>query len=345
MSYVVYLSSGWNETDLSCPRPLLWTPSALSSRKARLIVCIIAACIHLAFWLQLVVCPSLRHKTMQWLYAYLISDGLLLFRFFFIYVVYVVSTECQPNENWVLFMYYFEATMDNYLNILEAYILLALNICRYVQIAYKCNVYRVYGKLLILIHLSIYILPLMFLFVPFFLHWSQLEVAARDYCQVMYNNVYVQAFNVIFAFVLPISLNILVIYRSVRHVRLTNSLRQTRHYVSAREKYNRSLVIQFLAFYIIWLALWSPNVIVYQISIGSSELTGYVRLLNFIEIALDPVIIAALDVRFWQEWRKVFTRLTNTNLLGKSEAARIHPLSVNVQAASGPNPRPPTTTI
>ncbi|CAF3923527.1 unnamed protein product [Adineta steineri] len=337
-------SSIFNSTNITCPTPLFWTQEALDSRKARLIVCIIASFIHSIFWLQLAFCSSVRQTSMQWIYAYLITDMVLLFRFFLIYIVYSTSNICEPSRPWVLFIYYFDGTVDNYFNLLEVYILLALNICRYIQIVYNKNVYRAHAKLLILAHLCIYIFPLISLVIQFVCGWSQLVVNFRDSSQVTYTNIYIQVFNVITAFVLPISLNITVIYLSMRHVRLTSTLQQGQHHVSAREKYNRSLVIQFLVFYTIWLSLWSPNIIVYQISIDGN-VTSIVRLLNFIGITLDPIIIAALDVRFWQEWRKVFMYLKNNKIFNQPNGGRIRPATTNVHVISAKTPRLQTTAL
>ncbi|UJR21568.1 hypothetical protein I4U23_024651 [Adineta vaga] len=333
-----------NGTDVLCPQPLLWTESAIENRRARLIVCIAAIFTHSIFWLQLAFCSSVRQSSMQWLYAYLVTDIFLLFRYFFIYIIYTTTADCNPNRSWVLFMYYFEALLDNYMNILEVYILLALNVCRYIQIAYNRNVYRIHTKSLILSHLLIYILPAISLFVQFYTGWSQIKIIPRDSCQVVYTNIYIQVFNVITAFALPIFLNILVIYMSVRHVRLTSTLQRAAHHVSAREKYNRSLVIQFLLFYIIWVSLWSPNVIVFQISISDDIITRNVRLLNFIEIVLDPIIIAALDVRFWQEWRRTFLYVKTNQFRSRTNAGRVQPTTTNAQkAVSNKNPRLQTT--
>jgi hypothetical protein len=281
-----------------------WSQSSITNQQGTLIVCIIASIIHGVFWFQFVLCSSVRQKSMQWIYAYLITDILLLFRFFFIYVIHSTSKDCLPNEVWASFICYFEATVDNYLNVLEVYILLALNICRYIQIAYNRNVYIKDPKLLLFAHLIIYLLPLITLIIQSLIGWAKLEYFFDDVCDIRYTNLYVQIFNVIIDFVLPIALNILVISISIRNVHITSRLRTTNHHISAREKYHRSLVIQFLCFYIIWLSLWSPNVIVYQFTSGRSVLTTNVRLINFIEIALDPLIIGALDVRFWHAWKK-----------------------------------------
>ncbi|UJR21503.1 hypothetical protein I4U23_024588 [Adineta vaga] len=292
----------FNDTNITCPMPLLWPKEMVDSRRPRLIVFMIAIFTHTVFWLQLAFCPSVRQKSMQWIYAYLVTDIFLLARFIITYIVRTTTTECEPSPAWVIFICYFDAIFDNYFNVLEVYILLALNICRYVQIAYNRNVYEVHKSCLVFAHLGIYSFTLISLVIQFVLGWCQIYVIFRDSCQVIYTNLYIQIFNIATAFAIPIFLNVIVIYMSARHIRLASTLQKATH-VSAREKYNRSLVIQFLVFYTIWVALWAPNVILYQIS-GGGNLTSIFRLLNFIEIALDPIILAALDVRFCQAWQK-----------------------------------------
>jgi hypothetical protein len=165
---------------------------------------------------------------------------------------------------WANFICYFEAFGSDYLNVLEVYILLALNICRYAQIAYNKNLYITHVRSLICAHLAIYLMPIINFIVQISVDWADLKIIPGDSCYVQHISIYVQTFNIILDFGLPISLNILVIYASIHHVHLTSGLRRTQHHVTAREKYHRSLVIQFLVFYIIWFSLWSPNVFVYQ---------------------------------------------------------------------------------
>ena len=301
-----------NNTTDACFAPLLWNQSSAARRYPRVYICSIAAVIHAIFWLQLALCASVRQSSMQWIYSYLVTDVLLIIRFFWNYIVRTQTTDCNPSRAWVVFMCYFEATVDNYLNIIEVYILLALNICRYIQIAYNQNVYRLYKKSLVLSHLGIYFGSLLILVVPYLFGWSVVNEYPKDRCETVYTNDYIQAFNMIFAFSLPILLNIGVIYLSVRHVNLVSGLQRGQHHLSARQKYHRTLVIQFLVFYIIWLSLWSPNIIIYQVTYSSPELTATFRLINYIEIAIDPFILAALDVRFWQAWKQSFVTTKNS---------------------------------
>ncbi len=52
--------------------------------------------------------------------------------------------------------------------------------------------------------------------------------------------------------------------------------------------------------------------------------------LNFIEITLDPIIIAALDVRFWKLWRHIWIQLKNRYFLRLQRQRRqIHPIEID----------------
>ncbi|CAF5117819.1 unnamed protein product, partial [Rotaria sp. Silwood1] len=167
-------------------------------------------------------------------------------------------------------------------------------------------------KLLIFTHFCIYLIPLVVCIVEFLVGWTQIKDPIGDSCEVFYTNIYVQIFNIIFACALPMSLNMLLIYASVHHVHLTSVLQSTQHHVSAREKYHRSLVIQFFCFYFIWGVLWLPYVIIFQVSFRQQNVMNVVMLLSLVETACDPIIVGALDVRFWHQWRKIGVHLKNT---------------------------------
>ena len=207
--------------------------------------------------------------------------------------------------------------------------MLALNICRYIQIVHNRDVYTIYVRSLIAAHLAIYLTPWIGFLIQLLVRWAQFRDFIGGSCDIAYTNIYIKIFNLLCGIVLPILLNIIVIYFNVRHVHLTSRLHRAQHRVSAREKYHRSLVIQFLIFYTVWLLLWSPNLIVYQFTSGVSKATQIASLLNFIEIALDPIIIAALDVRFQKLWRNLWTRLQGTVLCNRVNQIRIVPIATN----------------
>ena len=320
----------FNGTIDSCPFSLRWSQADIDSQRAFLGICIAAAIAHSIFWLPFTCCSLVRQRSLQWIYAYLITDILLLFRYFFTLIVHTTSTECTPNPTWALFVCYFETVVDNYLNLIEVYILLALNVCRFMQIAYNRNVYTKNVRLLVATHLAIYVFSLIWFLIQFTLGWAQLDLYVQGGCDVRFTNTYAQALNIFLLFALPMALNIVVIYASVRHVRMTAGLRRLQHHVTARERYHRSLVIQFLVFYTVWISLWSPNVIVFQLSSGTNDAITVSRLLNYIEIMLDPIIVGALDVRFWNAWRQIYRKLNGKyHTSGLRPTRQIQPVETN----------------
>ncbi|CAF0867067.1 unnamed protein product [Rotaria sordida] len=194
-------------------------------------------------------------------------------------------------------------------------------------------------------HVLIYVIPLIVYIAPCLLGWTDAGGFIRDTCVIFYANTYIQIFNTIFAFALPIFLNILVMYASIHHVRAKAALQKSQHYVSAREKLNRSLVIQFICFYTVWGGLWSPNIIVYQASINKKDLIYIVGLLNYINVAIDPIIVAALDFRLWHAWRKHIIRVKRTVLFQEITRGRVKPSTGNVNTISARIPRQKTTTM
>jgi hypothetical protein len=120
----------------------------------------------------------------------------------------------------------------------------------------------------------------------------------------------------------------------MHHVHLTSRLTAQQHHETAREKYHRSLVIQFVVFYTVWLLLWSPNLLIYQFTSGTSNATIIASLLNFIEITLDPIIIAALDVRFQKIWLKIWVRCENFIRGRKPDQRRIAPTTTKFRSTA-----------
>jgi len=318
-----------NGTNATCPVSLLWSQQTIDSQRPALYVCIVASIAHSIFWSQLIFCLAIRKRSMQWLYAYLTTDILLLFRFFFTFIVRTTLKECTSNSIWSSFLSYFEGILDDYLNTLEAYILLALNICRYIQIAYNRNVYTTYVRSIICAHLAIYLLPLISFIIQLSVGWAKFVYIPGGSYDVSYTNRYVQVINIIWGFALPIILNIFILYLNMHRIHLISQLSQGQHHVSAREKYHRSLVIQFLVFYTVWLSLWSPSLITYQFTDGINHATVITSLLNYIEITLDPIIIAALDVRFQKVWRNLWIHLRRRLWGNRMNQVGISPITIN----------------
>ncbi|CAF3910380.1 unnamed protein product, partial [Rotaria sp. Silwood1] len=112
-----------------------------------------------------------------------------------------------------------------------------------------------------------------------------------------------------------------------------------------REKFHRSLVIQFVCFYTLWAGLWSPNIIVYQASINQKNIIYIVGILNYIDIVIDPIIIAALDFRLWHTWRKNWIRVKNTKYCNRFNHWRIQPSIPMINTVSVKTSRAKATTM
>lgn len=273
-----------------------------SDQNLLLCICLVATLTHSLFWFQVVFFVELRQRSMQWIYAYLIVDEILLGQFFFVYAVRSKFDPCRMTKIWISIVCFVDGILDNYVNTLQSYILFALNICRYVQICFNQNVYVKNGRLLIFGHFCIYLTPLIIFILQYAFKWAFFV----DSCDIHYIHKIVKILNIIFAFVLPIVLNFFVI--SISFVRIQNltRLKSHRHYKNAREKYSRSLIVQFTFFYTIWISFWSPNIVIYQLSTVERRIRFGVEILNYIGVVFDPLIVASLDIRFWRTWRKHF---------------------------------------
>ena len=279
-----------------------WSQDTIVAQRPAVVFCVLATITHAVFWIQVYHFSSYRKTNMQWIYAYLITDQLLIVRFFSSYIIHTGFYQSASNSIWTFIICLTDATVDNYLNFLAIYILLAINICRYCQIVQNHNVYRTNPRLIVLSHFVIYLTPIIILAVQLTQGWVELITLPGDNCSIQILTLGTQMFNVIHAYALPIFLNVLVILLSLYHVHLKTFRRQDQIRISARDKYHRSMVIQFLLFYVIWLAFWSPDVLVYQFTTGDSVLNTVTSLLNYVGIMLDPIVIAALDIRVRKGW-------------------------------------------
>lgn len=298
-----------NEKNFSCFYALQWSTEAKTRRLPGFYICLFALCFHALFWLEIVFFSNLRQRSLQWIYAYLITDFLIILRVLFLYTVRTTSPECFPSQAWFWFVCHIDVFSDFHLNVVQVYIFLALNFSRYIQIRHNKNVYVDYPKSIVFVHWIIYTAPIFSFIMQNRLLLTEIFVIPHDSCDIRYKTVVIRAVNLFLSFVLPILLNLIIIVLSARHIRSATrhtTTQQGNQQFLARQRYNRSIFIQFLVFYLVWLCLWSPNLIIYQTFYNNPALTQIGRLLNFIEVSLDPLIIVALDTRLLQVWRKIF---------------------------------------
>lgn len=289
--------------------PLAWSADATDAIGPSLYVCIIALVFHTVFWFSISAYSSLRQwESMQWLYAFLIVDLLLLIRFFILYGLRTSSACVSLTIR--TFVCYFEAVGDIYLNFLQGYILLALNICRHIQITRGgADIYSIHRRLMFIMHCLIYFIPLVILIIEISIGWAVSYRRFGGSCDLDFPLISTRILNTIFGYCLPVLLTLLFLCLSLRHVRLTVAGMRTQQIIDNRRKHHRLLVLQSFVFYSVWLLLWSPHVIISQYTYVSSTVGAVTQLLNYIELTSDPIIITALDVRFLKAWKKSFAKL------------------------------------
>ncbi|CAF1081736.1 unnamed protein product [Rotaria sordida] len=292
-----------NKTDCEVIR---WSPQALKIVNPIFYICIFATMNHVLFWIQFIVYPSVRQYSMQWLYAYLITDLLLLIRFFLLYA-YRWLPICLPYF-FRMIICYSEAIFDNYLNLLQSYIFLALNICRYLQIAHNYNVYSSNRRLIIIVHCLIYISPLVTHIIIIICGWSVLHKPLGDVCDLLPVTLTIQLLFLLFTYFIPVILTLIFLLLCLNYIHNTHGI-QTQIIVNARLKYHRQLVVQSGVFYSLWLILWSPHLVVFPFVYKGSTIGIIAQILNYLSITVDPIIIAALDVRFLHAWKSTCDHL------------------------------------
>ncbi|CAF4355916.1 unnamed protein product, partial [Adineta steineri] len=193
-----------------------WSPSTLDSLGPTLIVASIAVGTHSLFWIQFIVCSTLRQRNMMWLYAYLVTDGLLIARFFIFYAIRLVSICLYPTARDVLC--YFEASTKFYINTVQTYLLLAFNICRSLQLVSNKNIYTKRPRLIIFIHFLIYILPAINVIVQFVAQLSQIYRRRGGSCDIVYVSTIVEVFNLFVIYIIPIFSTIFILGLGIRYV-------------------------------------------------------------------------------------------------------------------------------
>ncbi|CAF0877308.1 unnamed protein product [Adineta ricciae] len=285
---------------------MVWSPSTADELTSTFIVCIVATVVHTLFWIAILGFPSLKQRTMLWLYDYLLCDLLLLIRFFLLYGMRREQLCLNPTFRTVLC--YYEASSKFYMNTVQAYLLLALTASRYLQIVYNRNVYIENVRSIIISHILIFVLPAVNVAVQFLAGWTLLWRRTGSSCDIQYVSIYVQIFNLFTIYIIPITTNLLLLTLCIRHASSTRGV-QSEQIIILRRKHQRTLLYPTVAFYSIWLALWSPYVLAFQFININSDSGTYTSLMNYVEIAVDPVLIAILDVRFLKTWQTVWQRI------------------------------------
>ncbi|CAF2544562.1 unnamed protein product [Rotaria sp. Silwood2] len=283
-----------------------WSTGNVRSSEPIVIVSIIAVIIHSIFWIQVLAWSSLRQRNMMWLYAYLVTSFLLLSRFFILYGIHRSDVCLFTTFRTVLC--YFEATWKFYINTMQSYLLLAFNICRYMHIVLNRNIYTEKPRLIVLIHFLIYTLPALNLMIPFLADWIRIRRGTDGSCDIIYLSLTVQIFNLFVIYIIPLLTNIIILGLGIRHV---SSIRGvvSEQVILYRRRRQRILLLKAVAFYSIWLILWSPDTLACQFIDVNSDPGVFTSLLSYIEIALDPILITIIDIRFLTKLRTLWKKI------------------------------------
>ena len=250
---------------------------------------------------------------MVWLFVYLITDYLLLSRFFILYGIRVAGLCLDTTSRDILC--YFEASSKFYMNTVQSYLMLAFNICRYAQIVSNRNVYIEKPRWIWVGHLLIGVLPIVNDAIQFVTKQAQISRRRGGSCDIQYVSVPIQVFNVLVTFVIPVSISLIVIALDIRHVSSVRGV-TSEQIINLRRKRQRTLLLQTIAFYSIWLIFWSPDIIAFQFINVNSDPAIFTSLLSYLGIMIDPIIISILDIRFLTPWRIVWNRIKGRGRVG-----------------------------
>lgn len=95
---------------------LEWSQDTVVAQRPAVVFCVLATITHTVFWIQVYHFSSYRKTNMQWIYAYLITDQLLIVRFFSSYIIHTGFYQSASNATWGFIICLTDATVDNYLN-------------------------------------------------------------------------------------------------------------------------------------------------------------------------------------------------------------------------------------
>ncbi|UJR28600.1 hypothetical protein I4U23_009833 [Adineta vaga] len=282
---------------------MTWVSGFRPIGRAYLALAIPAFIFHILFWIQVATHRPLRQLSMLWVYNYLFTDMLLLLQLFIEYSLRTSLPYCISPRIFKLFCG-LEAYTSAYITVLEAYILVCLNITRYYLIVKNCDIATRYPYILILINLFLYLFGALFLFFQTkFVQIVTVHVHQHSSsCHLQYHNVKTQIGNLIAILLIPIVLNCYFVALTTIHVR--HSQRAAR----AQHSKHLQLLIQFFVLYTLWLSFWAPNAILSHI-ISNNYPSIYSRFGSILSALVGPLIFMLIDRRFFKVWKHTLYRL------------------------------------
>ncbi|CAF1245264.1 unnamed protein product [Adineta ricciae] len=282
---------------------MTWAPAFRPIARGYLALAIPALIFHVLFWLQVATHRSLRQLSMLWVYNYLVADMLLLIQFLVEYFLRTSLPFCISSKLYWTFCS-LEAYAPIFFTILEAYMLVGLNITRYYLIVKNLDIATRFPYIFVLISVFLYFAGagLLIFQVELFgivtLHKHQ----HTSSCHLQYRNIITQLVNLIIVLLIPILLNCYFVTLTTVHVR------RSQRAVRARHSKHLQLLVQFFVLYILWLALWAPNAFVSHI-VADNYPSIYTRFGSITCTLIGPLIFMFIDRRFLKVWKHTLYRV------------------------------------
>ncbi|CAF1411201.1 unnamed protein product [Adineta steineri] len=277
---------------------MTWTLQSRNIGRAYLSLAIPALIFHVLFWVQVATHRSLRQLSMLWVYNYLFTDMLLLIQFFLEYILRTSLPYCISYSIFNTFCV-LEAYTTAYITVLEAYMLVCLNITRYYLIVKNFDIAARYPYILVLFNIFLYLfgMSLLLFQVKLFRTLVLHRHPHTSNCHLQYFNIRTQIGNLFIVLLIPIILNCYFMTLTTIHVR------QSRQAVRAQHNKHSQLLVQFFVLYIVWLVLWAPNAIVSHL-ITDNYPSTYTRFGSITCTLCGPLIFMFIDRRFLKVWKK-----------------------------------------
>ncbi|CAM4865540.1 unnamed protein product [Rotaria socialis] len=284
---------------------------------------------HVLFWIQVATHPALRQMSMLWVYNYLITDILLLVQLFVEYSTRTMSGCVSPAIFNVLCA--IEAYANSYMTVLEAYMLVCLNITRYYLIVKNFNIASRYPSILLIFNVCLYLFGIAILLIQTKLFGIvQLhEYQNNGSCHLDYEDIKTGFGNLFIVVFIPVILNCYFMIVTTIHVR------QSQLAARSQRTKHLQLLVQFFVLYIFWLILWTPNVVAsYVLSIFEPSI--YARFGSIASALCDPLIFMFIDRRFLNVWRKTSSRILRCGRpqrqIGPTTSTRLTLKPLNIQS-------------
>ena len=221
---------------------MTWKVEYLYFGRIYLGLAIPAFIIHVLFWIQVATHRILIQMSMIWVYNYLFTDLLLLIQFF---VEYGIRTSKNCVSHLIFYIFCnFEAYTASYTTILEAYMLVGLNITRYYLIVKNFNISARYPRALVLLNLCLYGFGLcMLLFQVELLQIVKLHFHRHlQSCHFEYSDMRIRIGNLLVTLFIPVVLNCYYMILTIRHVRRSQQV------IHSQVKQRVNFYIKFIFF-------------------------------------------------------------------------------------------------